>query len=113
MSECLFCKIANREIPLELLYEDDFVVAFKDVNPQAPIHFLVVPKQHIPNLLELSISGELLQAVNGAIRELATETGIYQTGLRLVINAVEHGGQTVLHLHFHVLGGRLLDWPPG
>lgn len=114
MAECIFCKIAGGEIPTEFLYQDDTVVAFKDINPQAPVHFLVVPKKHIANILDIgSDNAEILLTVQKVIAKLARELGIAEGGFRVVVNTGEDGGQTVPHLHFHVLGGRFLAWPPG
>ncbi|MGI6129505.1 MAG: histidine triad nucleotide-binding protein [bacterium] len=114
MDECIFCKIASGEIPTEFLYKDDIVVVFKDLNPQAPVHFLVVPREHVTNVLDLPAEkGDILLAIHKAIGELADKQGIASSGFRIVVNTGEDGGQTVPHLHFHVLGGRFLDWPPG
>lgn len=111
--QCLFCNIIAGEIPSKKLYEDDKVLAFYDIDPQAPVHFLVIPKAHIP-------SADALDADNSAIvgyifqtiARLARELGL-QDGYRIVNNCGEDGGQTVPHLHFHVLAGRSLAWPPG
>ncbi|HHV58427.1 MAG TPA: histidine triad nucleotide-binding protein [Firmicutes bacterium] len=114
MADCIFCKIAVKEIPADLIYEDENLVAFNDINPQAPVHFLVVPKKHIVNLLELApADAGLLAQVHRVIVSLARKRGIADAGFRVVINTKENGGQTVPHLHFHVLGGRFMDWPPG
>lgn len=111
--DCLFCKIVAGEIPARKLYEDDQVVAFHDIGPQAPVHFLVIPKKHIRTLNEL---GEEDKALVGHIaftaQRLAREQGCEQ-GFRLVMNCNELGGQTVYHLHMHVLGQRQMHWPPG
>ena len=114
MSECLFCKIVARTIPAVLVYEDDMVVAFDDVNPQAPTHTLVIPRKHVASIAELQDSdfgliGRLMLAGN----KIATQKGIADAGYRLVVNTGVHGGQSVFHLHLHVLGGRHLAWPPG
>ena len=114
MSECLFCKIVARTIPAALVYEDDLVVAFDDINPQAPVHVLVVPKRHVQSVAELNAAdagflGHLL--LTGAA--IAKQRGIADSGYRLVLNTGKHGGQTVFHLHVHVLGGRPMHWPPG
>ncbi|NLJ80336.1 MAG: histidine triad nucleotide-binding protein [Firmicutes bacterium] len=111
--DCLFCKIARGEIPTELLLETENLVAFNDINPEAPTHILVVPKKHIPSLAhvedgEQGILGEILLA----LRDLAEKKGLKQ-GFRVVVNTGTHGGQSVGHLHFHLLGGRSLRWPPG
>ena len=114
MSNCIFCKIIKGEIPSKKLYEDDEILAFFDINAKAPVHFLVIPKKHIENLLELqdsdcALAGKLLHKA----QQLAKEQGCQQKGGRFVINAKSDGGQTVDHLHIHFLGGRALGWPPG
>ena len=114
MSDCIFCKIANGEIPGNKIYEDDEMLAFHDIRPAAPVHFLVIPRKHIKSLLHLetedaALAGRLLCKA----RELAKVQGCGEEGARFVINAGRNGGQTVDHLHIHVLGGRALHWPPG
>jgi histidine triad (HIT) family protein len=114
MNECIFCKIVARTIPAALVYEDDFVVAFDDTNPQAPTHTLVIPRKHVASIAELQDSdvgllGRLLLAGN----KIAKLKGIADAGYRVVVNTGAHGGQSVFHLHLHVLGGRHLAWPPG
>ena len=114
MSECPFCKIVARTIPAMLVYEDDMVVAFDDINPQAPIHTLVIPRKHMASIAELQDSdvgllGRLMLAGNN----IAKLKGVADAGYRLVINTGAHGGQSVFHLHLHVLGGRHMAWPPG
>ncbi|GHT77316.1 putative HIT-like protein [Spirochaetia bacterium] len=114
MSDCIFCKIIRGEIPGKKIYEDDELLAFHDVNPQAPVHFLVIPKKHIRNIMELesgdaALPGKLLNKG----QELAVKLGCAEKGARFVINCKSDGGQTVDHLHLHVLGGRPLAWPPG
>jgi histidine triad (HIT) family protein len=114
MNECIFCKIVARTIPAALVYEDDFVVAFDDTNPQAPTHTLVIPRKHVASIAELQDSdvgllGRLLLAGN----KIAKLKGIADAGYRIVVNTGAHGGQSVSHLHLHVLGGRHLAWPPG
>ena len=111
--DCIFCKIANGEIPSNKLYEDEKVVAFYDLAPQAPIHFLVIPKAHIKSADELNeANAEIVAHIFTVISKLAKELNL-EKGYRIVNNCGEDGGQTVGHLHFHVLGGRLLAWPPG
>lgn len=114
MSDCLFCKIVARTIPAVLVYEDDLVVAFDDINPQAPTHTLVIPRKHLVSMAELqdSDAGLLgrLMLVGGKIAKLK---GIAESGYRVVVNTGAHGGQSVFHLHLHILGGRHLAWPPG
>lgn len=114
MSDCIFCKIAKGEIPSSKVYEDEKVLAFKDINPGAPIHVLVIPKQHIQSILELnedniSITMDIFKAISTVVRQL----GIDKDGFRVVANTGANGGQTVAHLHYHILGGRSLQWPPG
>jgi len=114
MNDCIFCKIIKGEIPSKKIYEDDEIFAFYDITPKAPTHFLVIPKKHIKSLLmaeaeDTALLGRLLNKA----QELARELGCGENGARFVINAGRDGGQTVDHLHIHVLGGRLLGWPPG
>ena len=114
MSDCLFCKIANGEIPSEFIYEDDDVVAFDDLNPQAPHHFLCIPKQHISTTNDLEIAdAETVGKLILAAAKVAKHRGIAEDGYRLVMNCNAHGGQTVFHIHLHVLAGRPMTWPPG
>lgn len=111
--DCLFCNIANGSIPSEKLYEDNLIYAFKDVDPKAPIHFLVIPKKHITSAAQLTKQdGDLLADIFASIATICKEQGITD-GYRVVTNIGEKGGQTVEHLHFHVLAGRALSWPPG
>jgi len=114
MSDCLFCKILDGQIPAKLVHEDDRVVAFRDINPQAPMHVLVIPRRHISSLNDLTaeddgIVGEMVRR-GGAI---AREHGHGDRGYRTVFNCNADAGQTVFHIHLHVLGGRSLTWPPG
>lgn len=108
----LFTKIMNGEIPAEIVYQDDHCVAFRDINPVAPTHILIVPRQEIEGLASLPESGDHLHLLNAAKR-VAEQEGLAESGYRLVINQGEDGGQTVNHLHVHLLGGRKLTWPPG
>jgi histidine triad (HIT) family protein len=114
MSDCIFCKIANKTISSKLIYEDDQVVAFDDLNPQAPVHTLVIPKRHVVSVQEL---GEPDQPLLGRLlltcTKIAKLKGLVDNGYRLVTNTGRDGGQSVFHLHFHVLGGRHMAWPPG
>ena len=111
--DCLFCKIAAGEIPSKKLYEDDQILAFSDVDPQAPIHFLVIPKEHIESANELTEeNSQVVAHCLAVIAQLARELKL-EKGYRIVNNCGEEGGQSVPHLHFHVLGGRMLAWPPG
>ena len=111
---CVFCKIIRGEIPSKKIYEDDEMLAFHDINAQAPVHFLVIPKQHIPFITETQAADSaLLGRLLFRAQELAVRLGCVEKGFRIVINCKSHGGQTVDHLHLHVLGGRYLAWPPG
>lgn len=112
--DCVFCKIVEKEIPSEIIYEDDNVIAFNDLDPQAPIHFLVIPKKHIESVARLEESDlKYLDSIFLAIKKIASEKGLDEEGYRVVTNIGEGGGQSVPHLHFHVLGGRGFKWPPG
>lgn len=112
-SDCLFCKIVQGAIPAKIIYRDDQVVAFHDINPQAPVHFLVVPVKHVAGLNEPAASdGAMLSSVYATVRKLAGDQGL-NNGYRVVANCGSDGGQTVSHLHFHVLGKRPMAWPPG
>jgi len=114
MSETLFSKIIKREIPADILYEDDEVLAFRDISPQAPVHFLVIPKQAIATLNDIQPrQAELIGKMVLAAQKIARDEGIAEEGYRLVMNCNENGGQTVFHIHMHVLGGRPMAWPPG
>lgn len=111
---CLFCKIASKQIPARILFEDEDLVAFHDVNPGAPTHVLVIPKQHLAGLDEATPEHQaLLGKLLLATRRAAAEAGILESGFRVVINSGAHAGQSVFHVHLHVLGGRSLAWPPG
>jgi histidine triad (HIT) family protein len=114
MPRCLFCRIVNREIPGSIVYEDDRLLAFDDVNPQAPTHVLIVPKRHIASLNELAAEddGVIGQMVRRAAA-IAKDRGLSERGYRTVFNTNRDGGQTVFHVHLHLLGGRSLTWPPG
>jgi histidine triad (HIT) family protein len=114
VSDCLFCSIAAGEIPAKLVHEDDVVVAFRDINPQAPTHILVIPREHIVSAAELTPAHDPLWArLLHVSQQLAVGDGIDQTGYRIVTNVGRDGGQTVGHLHLHLLGGRPMTWPPG
>lgn len=111
--DCLFCKIIAGEIPSTKLYEDDWILAFADIDPKAPTHILIVPKAHITDAAELTQThGELLGRLFAVAADLAKSQGL-ERGWRVVTNVGEDGGQSVPHLHFHLLGGRALAWPPG
>lgn len=110
---CIFCKIASGEIPSNKVYEDEQVLAFYDLEPQAPIHFLVIPKEHIPSAAAITAENSAIVAhIYEVIAKLAAEFKL-ENGFRVVTNCGEQGGQTVQHLHFHVLAGRDMTWPPG
>ncbi len=113
MTDCIFCKIAKKEIDSELLYEDDLVVAFKDLSPQAPVHILIIPKEHIASADDINEeNSHIVARIFEVISQLAKELGL-EDGYRIVNNCGEDGGQTVDHIHFHMLGKRKLNWPPG
>ncbi|MEW6585293.1 MAG: histidine triad nucleotide-binding protein [Nitrospirota bacterium] len=111
---CIFCDVAERKKPAKIVYEDEFALAFEDINPQAPVHTLVIPKQHIATNLDLkeedsALVGHLFQVAN----RIAVKKGIAERGFRLVMNCNRESGQTVFHIHLHILGGRIMHWPPG
>ncbi len=113
-SDCLFCKIIAGEIPVGLKYEDDKVVAFADIDPQAPQHILIVPREHIPTTLDLKPEhNDLIGHIYRVAGQLAADGGFAAAGFRIVNNCNAAGGQSVWHLHFHLLGGRQMTWPPG
>ncbi|MEN3038550.1 MAG: histidine triad nucleotide-binding protein [Candidatus Kryptonium sp.] len=114
MRECIFCEIIAGRMPADFVYEDDEIVAFKDINPQAPIHILVVPRRHFSTLLDLKpedapLAGRLLIVAN----EVAKKFNIHSRGFRLVFNCNREAGQSIYHVHLHLLGGRIMMWPPG
>ena len=113
-SECLFCRIGTKEVPADIVHVTDQVVAFRDVNPMAPTHILIIPREHLDSLAEVSRehAGLLAEMVETATH-LAKAEGIDRSGWRMVANVGSDGGQTVAHLHFHLLGGRAMRWPPG
>ncbi|HEX3025922.1 MAG TPA: histidine triad nucleotide-binding protein [Clostridia bacterium] len=111
--DCLFCKIAAGEIPSNTIYEDETVRAFYDIDPKAPVHFLVIPKQHISSPAEINSENSAVVAHVYEVIAMLSEKLKLEKGFRVVANCGEEGGQTVGHLHFHVLAGRLLAWPPG
>lgn len=114
MSTCLFCKIAEKTIPAMIVYEDDQTLAFDDIHPQAPVHTLVIPKRHVMSIQDLGESDQpLLARLLLACAKVARDKGLADPGFRLVANTGRDGGQTVFHLHFHVMGGRHMGWPPG
>ena len=113
MADCIFCKLANHEIPTEAVYEDEKIFVFKDMAPQAPVHVLIIPKKHIASLDEVKEEdGDLMAYILEKVKDIAKLTGL-NNGYRLVVNCGEDGMQTVKHLHFHLLGKRTMKWPPG
>jgi len=114
MENCLFCKIVEGQIPAKIVYQDADVVAFEDLNPQAPQHVLFIPRRHIASMTDLTMEdGPVLASIFVAASKVARERGIPESGFRFVTNVGPDAGQSVLHLHFHLLGGRKLAWPPG
>jgi histidine triad (HIT) family protein len=114
MVDCIFCRIVERRAPAKILYEDETVVAIEDVNPQAPVHLLVIPREHLPSLQEATREQEpLLGRLLTVAAQLARARGLEPRGYRTVINTGSFAGQSVFHLHVHVLGGRVFRWPPG
>jgi histidine triad (HIT) family protein len=114
VDDCLFCKIAEKKIPSTIVYEDESIIAFEDINPQAPVHVLVIPRKHIPTTLDIrkedhSVVGQMFQTAY----RIAEDRGIAQRGFRLVMNTNQDAGQSVYHIHLHLLGGRRMHWPPG
>jgi histidine triad (HIT) family protein len=113
-TDCIFCKIARREIPAEILHESDTVVAFRDLDPKAPSHLLLIPKVHLASAADVTeTNGAMLADLFRTAAHLAKTEGIAESGWRLVTNVGADGGQSVFHLHFHLLGGRPMMWPPG
>ena len=114
MSDCLFCKIVNGEIPADVVAETDQVLAFRDIDPQAPTHILVIPKTHIETTLDLDqVNAGILVDMALTAKDICLTEGIAEKGYRWVMNTLEDGGQAVFHIHLHILGGRRLNWPPG
>ena len=114
MSDCLFCRIAAGEIPARKIHDDADFVAFEDINPQAPVHVLIIPRRHLAGVNDLAADDRTM--VGGAFtlaRKIAHERGLGERGYRVVVNSGPDAGQTVFHIHFHLLGGRALAWPPG
>jgi len=113
-AECVFCRILAKKTPAKILYEDELVAAIQDINPQAPVHVLVIPRKHIPTVLDIgegdnALVGHMFRVAG----RLAGEKGIAERGFRAVMNCNREAGQTVFHIHLHVLGGRPMGWPPG
>lgn len=114
MEDCLFCKIAAGQIPSKIVYQDETVVAFEDINPKAPHHILLIPRRHIASMADLTLDdGPVLAALFVAAARLARELGLSERGYRFVTNVGPDAGQSVFHMHFHLLGGRPFSWPPG
>ncbi len=113
-NDCIFCKIIEGTIPSNKVYENDYVLAFRDISPEAPVHVLMIPKKHIPSVMHVEETDMVyIQQIHLAAQKIAQELGVAETGFRLVNNCGDEGGQTVHHLHYHLLGGRNLQWPPG
>ena len=112
VDDCLFCRIVRKEIPATIVLSDDHVVAFRDINPQAPVHIVIVPREHVPSLNEAT-DAEMLGQLSLAATKLARSEGVAESGYRTVVNTNRAAGQTVFHIHLHLLGGRPLAWPPG
>jgi len=114
MSDCLFCKIANGQIPAKIVFQNDKAIAFEDLHPEAPTHVIIIPRKHIPTVLDITdedkdIMGYLYLVVN----QIAIDKSLTESGFRLIVNCGKSGGQEVPHIHIHMLGGRLFGWPPG
>lgn len=108
MADCIFCKIANGEIPTEMVYEDEHVAAFKDLNPQAPVHILVVPKKHYENVFDVGESDSIISKIYAAINKIAEKEKFAESGFRVITNCGKDAGQTVMHMHFHIIAGKTL-----
>lgn len=114
MSDCLFCKIIKGEIPSQVVYENEAVMIFKDIAPVAPTHWLAIPKSHIDNICDPRlVDGELLQSIFAAIQHVSEAEGLSENGFRVIVNYGNDAGEAVPHLHFHLIAGRKLNWPPG
>ena len=114
MPDCIFCKIIDGQIPSQKVYEDDYLFAFEDINPAAPEHVVIIPKKHIETFNEVAPEdGPLLGKILIAAKDIAADRNLSADGYRLVLNCMEGAGQTVFHIHFHLLGGRIFTWPPG
>ncbi len=114
MEECIFCKIVKKEIPTRIVYEDKNIIAFNDINPQAPVHVLLIPKEHFASLNEMpDEKKDILNHLLLTARQIAREKDIAEKGYRIVLNTAKDSGQEVFHIHFHLLGGRRMQWPPG
>jgi histidine triad (HIT) family protein len=114
MTDCLFCKIRDGEISADIVFENDDVLAFNDVNPQAPIHIVIIPRKHISTVNEVAESDEVIMGkLFSAAKTIAAQQGVSDDGYRMVVNCNEKAGQTVFHIHMHLLAGRTMTWPPG
>lgn len=115
MNDCIFCRIAKKEIPAEILLENEKLIVFQDKNPVAPVHVLLIPKKHVSSIVDplLAEDQQLAAAIFAAIKEITEKTGVNEDGFRVIVNRGAHGGESVPHLHFHIIGGRELSWPPG
>jgi histidine triad (HIT) family protein len=114
MTDCLFCKIRDGEIPADIVFENDDVLAFNDVNPQAPIHIIIIPRKHISTINDVEDADEaILGRLFSVAKEIAKQRGVSDDGYRLVVNCNEKAGQTVFHIHMHLMAGRAMTWPPG
>jgi len=114
MSDCIFCRIAAGEIPAKIVWQDDEILAFHDVDPRAPVHVLIIPRKHIASVNELDdADAPMVGRMYARARDLARELGVAETGFRLVMNTGPEAGQSVWHIHLHLLGGRRMTWPPG
>ncbi len=114
MEDCIFCKIINREISANIVFEDERMIAFNDINPQSPIHVLLIPREHFASLKEIPAEKkDVLSHLLLKARQIAQEKGIAKKGYRIVLNTERDSGQEVFHIHFHLLGGRRMHWPPG
>ncbi len=112
MSDCIFCKIVKKEMQSDIVYEDEDVVAFNDIDPKAPVHILIIPKLHIPTLNDIT-DHTIICKITEVAQKLARKKNIDKDGYRIVVNCNQHGGQAVYHIHYHLLGGRQMQWPPG
>jgi len=114
MEDCIFCKIIKKEIPAKIVFEDEKLLAFEDIAPKAPIHILVIPKEHFVSLNEVpEDKKDILAEILHRARLIAREKGLAERGYRIVLNIGKEAGQAVFHIHFHILGGRKMNWPPG
>ena len=113
MEDCLFCSIANKEIPADIVYEDEKVIAINDIAPQSPVHIIILPIQHFDNILNVPAGNDIISHIHTVANRLAIKYDIAQSGFRIVNNCGPDGGQTIDHLHYHLLGGRYMEWPPG